>query len=180
MTTKRRRVELVEEFQAGRMSRRQFAAKAIALGMAGPVITSIVSAQPAGASPANRRAVARTRYQQSGGTLVFGAWQTPDTLDPQKTGLAATGRLLANVFDPLVWKFPGDDTFYPGLAKSWEVSPDGLVYTFHLRDDVKFHNGEPLNAESVQYTFERLADPANKTLAPVPLGYDHVEAVDDY
>ncbi|MDF2760703.1 MAG: transporter substrate-binding protein, partial [Thermomicrobiales bacterium] len=47
-------------------------------------------------------------------------------------------------------------------------------------DDVTFHNGEPLNAESVRYTFDRLADPANQTLAPVPLGYDHVDIVDDY
>jgi peptide/nickel transport system substrate-binding protein len=180
MVTQRRRVELVEDFQAGRMSRRQFVVKAMALGMAGPVITSIVSAQRAAASPAPGSAVARAGYQQSGGVLVFGAWQTPDTLDPQKTGLAATGRLISNVFDLLVWKFPGDETLYPGLAQSWEVSPDGLEYTFHLRNDVKFHNGEPFNADSVKYTFDRLADPANNTLAPVPLGYDHVDVIDDY
>jgi peptide/nickel transport system substrate-binding protein len=178
--TQRRRVELVEEFQKGRMSRRQFAKKAIALGMAGPVITTIITAGPTLAAPARRVAVRPALYQESGGVLTFGAWQTPDTLDPQKTGLAATGRLISNVFDLLVWKFPGDDTFYPGLAESWEVTPDGLEYTFHLRDDVTFHNGEPFNAESVQYTFERLANPDNQTLAPVPLGYDRVDIVDDY
>ena len=80
-------------------------------------------------------------------------------MDPQKTGLAATGRLISNVFDLLVWKFPGDDTLYPGLAESWDVSPDGLEYTFRLRKDVTFHNGEPFNADSVKYTFDRLADP---------------------
>jgi peptide/nickel transport system substrate-binding protein len=180
MNSQHRRAELVEDFQKGRMSRRQFAKRAIALGMAGPVITSIVTAGPTLAAPARPVPARTTRYQESGGVLVFGAWQTPDTLDPQKTGLAATGRLISNVFDLLVWKFPGDDTFYPGLADSWEISPDGLEYTFHLRDDVMFHNGEPFNAESVQYTFERLADPENQTLAPVPLGYDHVEIVDDY
>jgi peptide/nickel transport system substrate-binding protein len=153
---------------------------AIALGMAGPVISSIITAGPTKAAPARRVAARPSRYQEPGGVLVFGAWQTPDTLDPQKTGLAATGRLISNVFDLLVWKFPGDDTLYPGLAESWDVSPDGLEYTFHLRDDVTFHNGEPLNAESVRYTFDRLADPANQTLAPVPLGYDHVDIVDDY
>ncbi|MCC7023952.1 MAG: ABC transporter substrate-binding protein [Thermomicrobiales bacterium] len=176
----RRRVELVEDYQKGRMSRRQFAKGAIALGMAGSVVSSIITAGQTKAAPARRAASYPARYQQSGGVLVFGAWQTPDTLDPQKTGLAATGRLLANVFDPLIWQFPGDDTLYPGLAKSWDVSPDGLEYTFHLRDDVAFHNGEPLNAESVQYTFDRLVDPANQTLVPVPLGYDHVEIVDDH
>ncbi|MEA2586456.1 MAG: peptide/nickel transport system substrate-binding protein, partial [Thermomicrobiales bacterium] len=168
------------DFKAGRMSRRVFAKRAMAIGMTGPLITSIVMASPSMAAPADRAAPLRGRRQASGGTLVFGAWQTPDTMDPQKTGLAATGRLIANVFDLLIWKFPGDDTFYPGLAKSWEVSPDGLEYTFHLRDDVKFHNGEPFDAASVKYTFDRLADPKNQTLAPVPLGYDHVDVIDNY
>ena len=177
---KRRQIELVEDFKAGRISRRAFMKSAIALGISGPVITSHIMASPAMAGPVQRPAPLRTGRQESGGTLVFGAWQTPDTLDPQLTGLAATGRLLANVFDPLVWKFAGDEKFYPGLAKSWEVSPDGLEYTFHLRDDVKFHNDEPFDATSVQYTFDRLADPATKALAPVPLGYDHVEVIDNY
>jgi peptide/nickel transport system substrate-binding protein len=180
MTAPRRHVELVEDFRAGRVNRRQFVKKAIALGMAGPVITSIVTAGPALAAPARRVAAVPARRQQSGGVLVFGAWQTPDTMDPQKTGLAATGRLISNVFDLLVWKFPGDDTLYPGLAESWDVSPDGLEYTFHLRNDVKFHNGEPFDAESVRYTFDRLVDPDNQTLTPVPRGYDHVDIIDDY
>ena len=110
--------------------------------------------------------------------MVFGAWQTPDTMDPQKTGLAATGRILANVFDPLVWRFPGDDTIYPGLAESWELSADGLEYTFHLRTDVTFHNGEPFDANAVKYTFDRLNDPAAATLESVPKGFNRVDVVD--
>ncbi|MEA2527047.1 MAG: peptide/nickel transport system substrate-binding protein [Thermomicrobiales bacterium] len=176
----RRQIELVEDFKAGRMSRRVFAKRAMAIGMTGPLITSIVMASPSMAAPADRTAPLRVRRQASGGTLVFGAWQTPDTMDPQKSGLAATGRILANVFDPLIWRFPGDETFYPGLAQSWDISPDGLQYTFHLRNDVKFHNGEPFNAAAVKATFDREADPANNTLETLPRGFDHAEVVDDY
>jgi peptide/nickel transport system substrate-binding protein len=176
----RRQIELVEDFKAGRMNRRTFAKRAMAIGMTGPVITSIIMASPSMAAPAGRPLPARAHRQASGGTLVFGAWQTPDTMDPQKTGLAATGRILANVFDPLVWRFSGDDNFYPGLANSWDISPDGLTYTFNLRNDVKFHNGEIFNAAAVKATFDREADPANGTLETVPRGFDHAEVVDDW
>ncbi len=165
----RRQVELVDDFKTGRISRRDFVRRAIALGISGPVITSIVMASPAMAAPAgSTRSTAPRRQAQPGGTLVFGAWQTPDTMDPQKTGLAATGRILANVFDPLVWRFPGDEKFYPGLAQSWDITPDALHYTFHLRTDVKFHNGEAFNAAAVKATFDREADPANTTSRDPP------------
>ena len=116
---------------------------------------------------------------QSGGTLVFGAWQTPDTMDPQKTGLAATSRILHQTNNGLVYLFPGDPNFYPGLAESWEVSDDGLEFTFTLREDVSFHNGEPLNADSVTWTFDRMADPAQETLARLPQ-FSHTEKVDEF
>jgi len=173
--------ELVGEFKAGSISRRDFAKRAMALGISAPVITSIVLASPAMAAPRALPApAARTRAQEAGGTLVFGAWQTPDTMDPQKTGLAATGRILANVFDPLVWRFPGDEKFYPGLADSWDISADGLTYTFKLRQDVTFHNGEVFNAAAVKATFDREADPANRTLETLPLGFDRAEVIDDF
>jgi len=174
-------INLVNALLDGRVDRREFLAKATALGISTSLIAAVINPGGVAAAPAPTTPNRAARLQgESGGTLVFGAWQTPDTMDPQKSGLAATGRILANVFDPLVWKFPGDDTFYPGLAESWEISEDGLQYTFHLRKDVKFHNGEPFNATSVQYTFERLNDPANQTLASVPRGYNRVDIVDDY
>src|SRR5262245_61827758 len=47
----------------------------------------------------------------------------------------------------------------PGLATSWKISPDNLTYTFQLRPDVKWHDGKPLTAEDVKFTFEKILDP---------------------
>src|SRR5690242_15872683 len=105
-------------------------------GHAPPTVPGVLAGPPQPAQfPATRR------RRRAGGTLTFGAWQTPETMDPQKTGLAATSRILFQSMTPLVWKFPGDDNFYPGLAERWEISSDGREYTFWLRNDVRFHNG---------------------------------------
>jgi peptide/nickel transport system substrate-binding protein len=132
---------------------------------------------PAAVSPTSAPAAAA--QVKDGGTLTFGAWQTPDTMDPQKTGLAATSRILVQILTPLVWKFPDKDDFFPGLAERWEVSADGKEYTFYLRKDVKFHNGEPFNADSVTFTFDRMVDDSVKTLSKLPQ-YDHSVKIDDY
>ena len=58
----------------------------------------------------------------------------------------------------------GQSEIIPGLAESWEISDDGLVYTFHLRQGVKFHNGEDFSAEDVKYTFERMLWPETGAL----------------
>jgi peptide/nickel transport system substrate-binding protein len=84
--------------------------------------------------------------------------------------------------DRLVWKKPGDPAYYPGLAASWESSPDFTSYTLKLRNDVKFHDGTPFNAQAVKFTFDRIVDPATKSGAALSaLGpYDSSEVIDDY
>src|SRR5262249_14732153 len=56
------------------------------------------------------------------------------------------------------WK-PGTTDIMPGLATTWEVSEDGTRWTFHLHDGVKFHDGTPLDADAVVFSFKRLQDP---------------------
>jgi len=68
----------------------------------------------------------------------------------------------------------------PNLAESWDVSDDGLIYTFYLRQGVNFHNGEELTAEDVVYSFERLANPEVSMWASDLNVMESVEAVDDY
>ena len=72
-----------------------------------------------------------------------------------------TGRAVAYLFDGLT-RFTPEAQVVPGLATSWEISPDGLVYTFHLRKGVKFHDGRPFGAKHVFGSFQRVLDPATK------------------
>ena len=85
----------------------------------------------------------------------------PRSLDPALSTDVPTGRAVGYVFDGLV-RFTPDAQVVPGLAKSWDVSPDGLTYTFHLRTGVKFHDGRPFSAKNVVNTFQRVLDPATK------------------
>jgi peptide/nickel transport system substrate-binding protein len=117
-----------------------------------------------------------------GGKVVYGAFQDPDTLDPQRTGLAAAVRVLEQVFDTLVSMKAGDPKIYPGLAESWEITPDGKEYTFKLKKGVKFHDGTPFNAEAVKYTFDRIIDPATKSLSALSAvgPYESSQVVDEF
>jgi peptide/nickel transport system substrate-binding protein len=62
------------------------------------------------------------------------------------------------LYEALVQYAPDSATLVPQLADSWEVSPDGLTYTFHLRDGVTFHDGTTMDAESVKYSWQRTID----------------------
>lgn len=94
--------------------------------------------------------------------LVYGLTLEPSSIDPHVGASSELGIPLTNVYDPLVWLSP-DGEFVPGLASDWEISPDGRVYTFTLREDVTFHDGTRFNAEAVCFNLERIADPALKS-----------------
>lgn len=79
------------------------------------------------------------------------------TLDPAVNYDFSGGFLLLNCYEGLVKSVGSKDaTLTPALAESWDISPDGTVYTFHLRKGVKFHDGSPMNAEAVKFSFDRL------------------------
>jgi len=117
-----------------------------------------------------------------GGNLVYGVWQPIDNLDPHVSQLLVVAEIDKPMFDPLVYMKPGDPNIYPGLAKSWEISADAKTYTFHLRDDVKFHDGTSLNAEAVKYNFDWVWDLDNLPgLSHDVLGpYKSSTVVDEY
>ena len=116
-----------------------------------------------------------------GGEITYGLTLVVSGVDPHSGSSSELGIFLTSVYDPLVWRDQGG-AYYPGLAKSWEISDDGLVYTFNLRDDVKFHDGEPFNAEAVKVNFDRIVNPDLKSRKAVYMmgSYDHTEVVDDY
>ncbi|NOZ72897.1 MAG: ABC transporter substrate-binding protein [Chloroflexi bacterium] len=88
------------------------------------------------------------------GTLVRAISTFPNSLDVPQTAERQASTTAWQMFDSLVW-FDDDGTIVPALAESWDVSEDGTEYTFHLRKGVKFHNGEPFNADSVVVSWER-------------------------
>lgn len=114
-------------------------------------------------SPEAPTAVAPTAAQPvqipQGGTIIVGLQAEPTSLDSQQISDYNSHRASYNIFDRLL-EFKDESTeVEPGLAESWEISADGLVYTLHLRKGVKFHDGTDFNAEAVKFNLERQFDP---------------------
>ena len=116
-----------------------------------------------------------------GGKLVYGLTLAPSNIDPHVGASSELGIPLTSVYDTLIYQ-DVDGSFVPGLAERWEVSEDGLAYTFYLRQDVKFHDGTPFDANAVQFNLDRIVNPETKSQkAKGMLGtYDHTEVVDPY
>jgi peptide/nickel transport system substrate-binding protein len=102
-------------------------------------------------------------FAQGQGTLTFGLSGNPDTLDPQKTAGTLTFQVVKSFYDTLV-EPDTSGKIVPALAESWSVSPDGLTWTFRLRRDVVFHNGQPFTAKDVVATLNRIVD--ERTASP--------------
>jgi peptide/nickel transport system substrate-binding protein len=92
---------------------------------------------------------------EAGGDLVFGTAADPVVLDGALVSDGESLRAIDQIYESLVSLVPGTTELEPGLAESWELSEDGLEYTFTLREGVTFHDGEPFNAEAVCYNFDR-------------------------
>ncbi|EKF23245.1 bacterial extracellular solute-binding s, 5 Middle family protein [Mycolicibacterium hassiacum DSM 44199] len=91
------------------------------------------------------------------GYLIAAIAGEPDQLDPHKTTAYFSFEVLENVFDTLVAP-DANLEMRPALAESWTVSPDQLTWTFRLRSGVTFHDGSPLTAEDVVYSYRRIID----------------------
>ncbi len=88
-----------------------------------------------------------------------GALGDPGSLDPHKATTLIEGNVLAELFEGLVSRDARGDII-PGVARSWTVSPDATVYTFQLRDDARWSNGERVGPQDFVYAFRRLMVPA--------------------
>ena len=91
------------------------------------------------------------------GRLIAAIKGEPDQLDPNKTSAYFSFEVLENVYDTLV-EPDANLEMRPALAESWDVSPDQLTWTFHLRRGVTFHDGSPLTADDVVFTYRRIID----------------------
>jgi len=116
------------------------------------------------------------------GRIVYGLTLAPSGIDPHVNASSELGIPLTSVYDTLIYQDPAIGEFVPGLAERWNVSADGLAYTFYLRQDVTFHDGTPFNAEAVHFNLARITSPdlasqkARFMLGP----YERTEVVDDY
>ena len=81
----------------------------------------------------------------------------PTTLDPNKGQGMVDNEIQHAITEGLVRNTGGD--IQPGIAESWDISDDGLMYTFHLRDDAVWSDGEPVTAANFEYSWKRLVNP---------------------
>lgn len=122
----------------------------------------MVSAQGgAPSAPWQERSVATTteRTQPTyGGTLVWGTVNAPTLINPVLTSTSVSSSLVSLLFDSLV-RLDHLGRIVPGIAQSWDVSEDGREYTFYLHQNITFHDGHPLTAEDIKFTFDLVQDP---------------------
>ncbi len=93
-----------------------------------------------------------------GGTLRVGVDADPPSMDPHRSAAAVDRQIFQSLYDKLV---DTDETLtiVPMLATTWSISPDGKTVRLKIREDVKFHDGTPFDADAVKYNFDRMMDP---------------------
>lgn len=102
------------------------------------------------------------KSENLGGVFIYGRGGDSVSLDPGKETDGESLNVCDNIFDTLVQFKPGSTEIEPGLAESWKVSPDGLVFEFKLRKNVKFHDGTPFNSDAVLFSLLRQHDPKHE------------------
>jgi peptide/nickel transport system substrate-binding protein len=105
-----------------------------------------------------RFANAQTTAPVNGGSLTWGVETEPTTLNPHLNGQAKAKLILRNAYETLLARTP-DGGYVPWLAKDYKISEDGKTYTFTLRDDVTFSDGDKLDAAAVVLNFTKLKEP---------------------
>lgn len=126
----------------------------LGLGACGPAVEP-----PAGLAATGPVGGATGRELAARQVLRRGNGAEPETLDPHRATSVTASNVLRDLFEGLVTEEP-DGTLVPGAAERWTVSEDGLVWTFHLRPDGRWSNGDPVTAADFEYGLRRSVDPA--------------------
>ena len=147
------------------MKMKKFVAVAVAGCMAATLAAcgSTASTSSAAASEstegATAEAAAETTATGSGFTVQLGP--NPETLDPALNSSVDGANTIITIFEPLLLIDENNDVI-PGQAESYDVSEDGLTWTFHMRDGLKWSDGSDLTAKDFEYSFKRMADPQHR------------------
>ena len=117
---------------------------------------------PAGQAAAEPEGTDSDGEGVAGTSKLVRLYVDPPTLDPHVTTDATSAQIIVEVFGGLVTIDPALD-IVPDLAESWDVSEDGTVYTFRLRQDAVFHDGSPVTADDVKWSLERATNPLTES-----------------
>lgn len=110
-----------------------------------------------------------------GDTMIEATIGDASYLNPVLSSDSASGTVNGLVYNGLI-KYDKNINLIGDLASSWEVSKDGLTITFHLRKNVKWHDGEPFTAEDVKFTYEKLVDP--KVMTPYASDFERIKKLE--
>ena len=124
---------------------------------AAPTSIPIQTAPPTAAPQVAKAEPAMERDKPTGGTMTR-LFRDPPTLDPHKTSDTTSAFIIGEVFSGLV-TLNTDLQIVPDIAERWDISDDGLVYTFHLLPEATFADGKPVTAQDFVYSLNRAADP---------------------
>jgi peptide/nickel transport system substrate-binding protein len=164
----------IDELLEGRLSRRQFVRKGAVAGMSAGLVGAILAAcgganksASSASAPASSGSSSATSGAApvKGGTLKVAITTPVATINPLTQDDAGSTALVAQCGDYLALDNNMTLKLEPMLATSWKSTGAGAVWTFTLRKGVKFHDGSPLTADDVVYTFKQLSDPKNASSA---------------
>lgn len=194
--------ELLAQLHRGDISRRMFlqlaTAAGISAGAASIMARSVIAQATPGASPTagfDTTSITREQYLAeldeafpweqpagTGGQVIMISTGDIQTLNPNIASDIASSHIHYQTFSRLCFDSPIDGSQRPDLADSWEISDDGLVYTFHLNPNARFHDGEPVTAEDVVYSFDSVLDETSLSVRRSDLlqVVESYQAIDDH
>lgn len=151
-------------------------ALALLLGTAACGSAESTSGESAGEESASEAATASGTDEEEPTTLVYGSGDYT-RINP---AMDEHGEINLLLFNGLTGH-DGDNAVIPALAKSWDFDEETCTYTFHLEEDVRWHDGEPFTAEDVQFTIEAIMDPENGSEnAPNFEDVEEITVIDDH
>ncbi|MGH2871078.1 MAG: ABC transporter substrate-binding protein, partial [Solirubrobacteraceae bacterium] len=164
----------IDELVAGRLSRRQFLRRGAVVGLSATTMGAIIAAcgnanssssAPSASSSASGSASSSAAAPVKGGTLKLASQAPAAAVNPLTVADSGGLCMIAQTAEFLAFDNNMALQLQPMLATSWTPSSSGSVWTFKLRQGVKFHDGSPLTADDVVYTFKQLSDPKNASSA---------------
>jgi peptide/nickel transport system substrate-binding protein len=173
---------VIDEFVAGRLSRRDFLRKGSAIGLSMPLLGGILAACGGSSGTPSSSGSSGTTGGQAGATIKAGILVPAAAINPITIADQGGLELLGNVGEFLVFT-DQHNVYHPWLATSWSANSDASVWTFKIRQGVKFNTGQPMTVDDVVYSFKTQSDPKSSANALSVFGGtlnpDGVKKVDD-